>query len=421
MDLDLILEGRMYVNGGLKSMAVGIDGGKIATIGKLVSGDCERIDFGEKVILPGFIDPHVHFRDPGMTQKEDFSTGTMSALFGGVTCALDMPNTSPPVTDVRTLMDKRDAVRSKANIDYGLFAALTPECNTNLLAPLVVGFKLFMGSTTGNILMNDDPDIARAMADVARTGKRVSVHAEDDSMIIRGDERDNWDHLRDRPVTAEHNAVRRLGRFKGMKVNICHVTDADTLAAAASYGFTTEVTAHHLFFNAADSHGAEFKVNPPLRDIATRDRLFKAFMADKATMFGSDHAPHTMTEKSGDYASAPGGIPGVETTMPIFAELVKRGSFPLERLVRMGAEAPATAFSLNKGKIVVGYDADFAIFDMHDEKEIKVDDLHSRAGHTPYEGWTAIFPSDVMLRGQFQIRNGEYCGERMGRDVCDKS
>jgi dihydroorotase len=418
MKMDLVIEGRFFINGELKDPAIGIEDGKIVTIGNIVRGGDERIEMKNKIILPGFMDPHVHFREPGMTQKEDFRSGTTSALFGGVTCILDMPNTKPPSTDPRSLKDKKMTIRSKAYVDYGLFAALTPDCNTNLLAPMVPGFKLFMGSTTGNILMNDDDDIYRVMCDVARTGKVTSVHAEDDSMIIRGREENNWDHLKDRPLEAEHNAIRRLGRFKGMKINICHVTDAQSLELAASYGFTTEVTTHHLFFCAEDYTDAFTKVNPPLRNRAVRDGLYKAFMEGKATMFGTDHAPHTIIEKSQDYDSAPGGIPGVETNVPIFMAMVKQNMFPLGQLVKMGAEMPAATFSVPKGKIAVGYDADLVAFDMRDMTKINPDRLHSKASYSPYEGRDAVFPDTVIIRGEVQVTDGEFCGSNIGRDIC---
>ncbi len=274
--MDLVIEGKFYIDGEVKETAVGIEDGRIVTIGKLVRGGDERIDLGGKLILPGFVDPHVHFREPGLTQKEDFASGTMSALYGGVTGILDMPNTRPPTTDVRTLMEKKAGIRGKAYVDYGLFAALTPDADIEKLAPSVAGFKLFMGSTTGNILMNDDEEISYLMGDIARSGKVLSVHAEDDDLIGRETEHDNWDHLRNRPVEAEYNALRRLARYKGMRINICHVTDARTADMAAACGFTTEVTMHHMMFSAEDVTGTEYKVNPPIRDMRTRDGLCRA-------------------------------------------------------------------------------------------------------------------------------------------------
>lgn len=417
--MDLVIEGKFFIDGEIKETSVGIEDGKIVTIGRLVRGGDERIRLDHRLILPGFVDPHVHFREPGLTQKEDFASGTMSALFGGVTGIIDMPNTKPPSSDYRTLMEKKALVRGKAYVDYGLFAALTPDAEIEKMAPAAAGFKLFMGSTTGNILMNDDDEISYLMGDIARSGKVLSVHAEDDSMILRDTEQDNWDHLKNRPLEAEHNAVRRLSRYKGMRINICHVTDAGTAEMARSCGFTTEVTMHHMLFAAEDVNGTEYKVNPPIRDRRTRDGLAKAVLEGKVHMFGSDHAPHTQADKMQDYQSAPGGMVGVETTVPMLVDWMAKGRFPLDLLVRMGSENPARLFGFNKGRIAVGYDADFVAFDIHSPVRISADDLHSKAGHTAYEGMEAVFPDTVILRGSIQIQDGQYCGERSGVDYVE--
>ncbi len=365
------------------------------------------------------MDPHVHFRDPGMTGKEDFATGTTSALHAGITCILDMPNTKPPVTGIRALESKKRAIGSKAYVDYGLFAAVTKDLDVSAVADRVAGFKLFMGSTTGKILMNDDALIGRAMAAIAPTGKRVSVHAEDDNLIRRGDERNDRDHMRNRPQEAEHSAIRRLGRYKGMPLSICHVTNAESLALASSFGFATEVAPHHLLLDSSGAEGALLKVNPPLRDSGTRERLFAAFIGGKATMLGTDHAPHTLTDKSSDYDRAPSGVPGVETAVPMFMAMVKKGEMNLGELVRMGAVNPAKAFSVKKGRIAKGYDADFAVFDPKKMASINANVLHSKAGYTPYEGKDAIMADTVIIRGNVQIRDGEFCGSRCGADLFD--
>lgn len=415
---DTVIQGKAFINGELRYAEIGITGGKITEVGSMTRGGDRRLDFTSGVILPGFIDPHVHFRDPGMTQKEDFSTGTASAACGGVTCVLDMPNTKPPVSDLDTLLSKKATVRRKAYTDYGLFAAVTPGLNAAKLAPQVPGFKLFMGSTTGNILLNDDGGIASAMESIRGTGKPVSVHAEDDGMIGREPEKCGRDHLRNRPAEAELNAIRRLAPYKGRKVNICHATTAAALAAASELGFTTEVTLHHLFFDADRNSGGEFKVNPPIRDSASRDALWKVFTEGRATMFGSDHAPHTVSEKTQDYDSAPGGIPGVETTMPIVMNLVRKNMISMKQAVSMGAENPAAVFGMHKGRIEVGRDADLTVFDLRKVSKIDVRKLRSKAGHSPYGDWEAIFPDTVLIRGQIQVQDGEFCGDHIGEDIC---
>jgi len=417
---DTVLCGRMFVDGELAYREVGITDGKITSVGKMVTGGDRRIDLGTSVtVLPGFMDPHVHFRDPGMTQKEDFGTGSTAAVCGGVTCVLDMPNTRPPVTDVASLLEKKSAVSGKAYCDYGLFAAVTRGCPAAMLAPHVPGFKLFMGSTTGNILMNDDEEIASVMGEIASTGKPVSVHAEDDALIEHGNcEECCQDHLRDRPVEAEYSAIRRLSKYKGVKINICHCTNPLQVDMASALGFTTEVTVHHMMFYALRNTDAFYKVNPPIRDKATRDALYRSFLDGKVTMLGTDHAPHTYDEKCQEFDSAPSGIPGVETSVPILMSMVSKGTVPISLVAGMAAENPGKVFSAPKGRIAPGYDADFALFDLRNITKIDQKKLHSKCGFSPYDGMDAVFPDTVIVRGQVQVSQGEFCGEPLGKDIC---
>lgn len=420
MDLDSVICGRMYVDGQLGYTEVGISDGKIAAVGKNVPGGDRRIDLGTSItVLPGFMDPHVHMRDPGMTQKEDFPTGTSAAVCAGVTCVLDMPNTKPPVTDADTLLSKKRILSGRAFCDYGLFAALTPGCQVGLLAPHVAAFKMFMGSTTGNILLNDDEEIAPLMDELSRTDRVLSVHAEDDNFIDHDTpEKCCQDHLRNRPAEAEYSALRRLASYKDkVKINICHCTNAEQVGMASDLGFTTEVTMHHLMFDASANTTAFYKTNPPIRDRATRDALYRAFLDGRITMFGTDHAPHTYEEKTQEFDAAPGGIPGVETCMPMAMEMARAGEIPLSLAVRMGAEAPCARFSVEKGRIAVGYDADLSFFDMRKVAEIDLKKLHTKAGFNPYLGRRAIFPDTVIIRGQVQVKEGELCGEPLGQDI----
>ncbi len=420
MDIETVLMGRALIDEELRYAEIGIADGKIVTVGSYVSGGERRIELGTSMtILPGFMDPHVHLRDPGMTQKEDFSTGTAAAVCAGVTTVLDMPNTKPPVYNVDTLLEKKASVKGRSYCDYGLFAAITPETNSVLMAKFVPGFKLFMGSTTGNILLNDDELLVPAVKEALSTGKRVSVHAEDDSMILKEPEMCTRDHLRNRPAAAEHNAIRRLAsNFKGQKINICHITTSEGLDIARAAGFTTEVTMHHMMFEVDRSSNAYYKTNPPIRDINTRDALFKRFVAGDITMIGTDHAPHTVADKSQEFDAAPGGMPGVETTMPLVMNMVRNGTIPLNQAVRMGAQAPGEAFGLKKGRIAEGYDADFAIFDLRRSSVIDPRKLHSKCGHTQYGGMEAVFPDTVIIRGEVQVEGTEFCGTKIGVDIC---
>ena len=417
MSYDLVVCGKAFAGGEIRYLEIGIADGKISAVGSSVRGGEKRIDVPGGVILPGFVDPHVHFRDPGMTGKEDFLSGTSAAVHGGVTCVLDMPNTVPPVIEPAALTDKKNRVRGRAYTDYGLFAAVAPGCDASAMAPFVPGFKLYMGSTTGKILLNDDAEIRSLFSDIFKTGKRISVHAEDDSMILRGPEKDCRDHLRNRPVEAETNALKRLSVFKGMKMNICHNTNAESVELANALGFTTEVALHHLFFEPNRFSSSIYKVNPPIRSAAVRDKLYEAFIGGKISMFGSDHAPHTVSEKSGDFDAAPSGIPGVETTAPIVMNMVRKGTIPLSQAVSMGSETPAASFGMKKGKIAKGFDADLSVFDLRNYSPIDERKLHSKAGYSPYNGWEAVFPETVMVRGEIQIKDGEFCGDKIGKDV----
>ncbi len=413
--MELVLEGRYYRRGELVQGCIGIKDGRIDTLGKNLRGE-EHIDLGSGVILPGSIDPHVHFRDPGMTEKEDFLSGSEAALHAGVTTVLDMPNTKPAVLKLDDLMEKKAALRGRSFVDYGLFAALSPRSKVSALAPEVAGFKLFMGSTTGNILMDDDRDIARKLPEALETGKVVSVHAEDESLIGREPERDCMDHLRNRPLECELSAIRRLSPYRGKAINICHASSAESLALAHSLGFSSEVTAHHLFLHAGSGLGPHGKVNPPLRIRRTQEGLQDAFMAGEAWMIGSDHAPHTQSEKEREFQEAPAGIPGVGSTIPVLMAMVKRGNLALGELVRMACENPARRFGLRKGLIEPGYDADLVSFDGRRMVEIEGRQLRGRSGWTPYEGWEAIFAETVLLGGELQLRRGNLCGEPIGED-----
>lgn len=415
---DLVISGKAFINGELEGTEIGVKNGKIAYIGPLAGESKDRIDAGyDRLILPGGIDPHVHFRDPGLTHKEDFESGSKSAIHGGITCVLDMPNTEPPTVDRSSLIAKKAHLIGRSYCDFGLMAAITETGNPSEMADLAAGFKLYMGSTTGSILVNDDEIIENKIREVIKTGKVLSVHAEDDRMIRNLPERNCVDHQTNRPVSAELSAIRRLGKFKGEKINICHTSTSDGLDLAVSFGFTAEITMHHVLLTSGKSSDPKMKVNPPLRERSVKDALFRNFKRGKATMFGSDHAPHTVDEKNQDFNDAPCGIPGVETTFPILMNMVRTGSFPLARAVDMCSAAPAKLFGMNKGSIEVGKDADFAIFDLQKKSVIESDRLHSKAGQTPFEGFDAVFPETVILRGKVQMRDGEFCGELIGVDI----
>ena len=413
---ELVIEGRAYVKGSIANWCIGIDDGRITGIGKNLRGD-DRINFKDSIIFPGSIDPHVHFRDPGLTEKEDFSTGSLAAAFAGVTCVLDMPNTIPPSISKTSLLEKKEEISKKSWIDYGLFAGCVPKSDIKSMAPYAAGFKLFMGSSTGKLLVTEDADIQKILAAAGECGKVLSVHAEDEKLIAKDPEKNLSDHAKNRPPEAEVTAINRLKGTES-RVNICHVSSAPGLEALQETNFTSEVTAHHLFFDKDSAgKGAYAKVNPPLRTREDCFALMKAFMDGRISMLGSDHAPHTIENKEQEFSYAPSGMPGVETSVPVLLAMVKRGQFPLERFVNAVSEKPAEIFGLNKGSIEPGKDADFMIVDPGRIDAIKVKNLHSKCGWSLFEGFDALFPQAVMLGGDLLIEEGSIVGDRAGKDV----
>ena len=415
--MDLIIEGRAFYKGKLQPVCIGIDEGKIVAVKKVLAGE-NRLDFKDRLVLPGAIDVHVHLRDPGNTQKEDFGTGTLAAAYGGVTTVFDMPNTNPPTVMAEDIVNKRELASGKAWVDFGLFGGVDARHDPTKMDPHAIGYKIFMGSSTGSLLMTKDTDIVNALAKIAPTGKVVSVHAEDDSYIVRSPEKDLRDHNRNRPPYAEVSAIARLAKLHGpARINVCHVTSRDALTALEGTGFTKEATVHHMLLDDAMPLGGRGKVNPPLRTKDDRLSLLDAFVKGKIDMLASDHAPHGQDEKSGDFDAAPSGVPGVETSVPIMLAMVKRGLVPLERLVSAACQRPGEIFNLSKGIIEVGRDADLMVIDPRNVTEIKSKHLHSKCGWTPYEGFEAIFPTAVFLRGMELVESSSLVGERKGRDV----
>ena len=413
---ELVIEGRAYVKGSIANWCIGIDNGKISEIGKNLKGD-DRINFKDSIIFPGSIDPHVHFRDPGLTDKEDFSTGSLAAAFAGVTCVLDMPNTVPPAVSKNSLLEKKEQISKKSWVDYGLFAGCVPGSDLKSMAPYAVGFKLFMGSSTGKLLVTEESDIQKILADAKECNKVLSVHAEDENLIKKDPEKNISDHAKNRPPEAEATAINRL-KESDCKVNICHVSSSAGLDALQATNFTSEVTAHHLFFEKDSIGNSTYaKVNPPLRTRNDRFALMKALMDGRISMIGSDHAPHTIEDKEQEFSYAPSGMPGVETSVPVFLAMVKKGQFPLERFVNAVSEKPAEIFNLNKGSIELGKDADFMIVNPGRVEAIKVKNLHSKCGWSLFEGFDALFPQAVMLGGDLLIEEGSIVGDRAGKDV----
>jgi dihydroorotase len=419
----IVVEGRVFRQDRLEQCCVGIEDGKIIALKKILKGD-RHFDFRDKMILPGCIDAHVHFREPGKTYKEDFYSGTMAAAFGGVTCALDMPNNTPPINSKERFEEKLDMVKGKANIDFGLYAALNIQDEVAGLAKCATGFKVYMAQTTDSDGINTGYDEMGPLVSSASANKVVSIHCEDERLMNPIEEKNLEDHLRARPSSFEAEAIKQvlgLAKRTSGNIHIAHVTSAEGAGliegAKRDTPITSEVTLSHMLLNVNSDLKAFGKVNPPLRKKSDNEVLRRAFASGAIDIMASDHAPHTIEDKSGEFMEAPSGIPGVETSIPIMLRLLKKDFISLPRFVEATGTKPASLFGLNKGLIKTGYDADLIVVDMKDVGKIKADKLHSKSGWTPFEGHEAIFPEAVFLRGQLVVEDGNMAEERCGRFV----
>ncbi|UCE39140.1 MAG: dihydroorotase [Thermoplasmata archaeon] len=410
--MELVIEGNALIDKEIVKCCIGVEEGKIKAIKKILKGE-KHHDFGDKLILPGAIDAHVHFRDPGLTHKEDFGTGTTSCAFGGVTCALDMPNTLPPVTNILALEEKARNADMKAFVDFGLFAGVSLNCDIEALAKSAVGYKIYLATTTGDMLIDDYKALEGIFKDINETEKPVSVHCEDEALMDRTLNPDSLrKYLKSRPNICEESGIKKVLNNRGnAKAHICHVSTSEGARLIENESITSEVTPHHLFLNSNSDIGALGKVNPPLRESKDQEALWNALSQGTIDIMASDHAPHTLDEKEQFETAAP-GIPGVETMVPLMLYMVKQNKFQLERLVDAACKRPGEIFHLKKGRLAPGYDADIIMVDMRSEAEIKGKNLHSKCGWTPFEGFSAIFPRFTFVRGEVVIEDWELTGER---------
>jgi dihydroorotase len=414
--MDLVVEGKVYYKGAFENCCIGIKNGKIVEIKKTLSGE-KHINFGNKLILPAGLDIHVHFRDPGMTHKEDFSSGSMSAAFGGISCVFDMPNTIPHTTTLQTVSDKIKTAEQKSFVDFGVFSGVTSE-NLNLierLGKISSGFKIYLGNTTLSLLFNKTK-LRESLDLIGITGKPVLFHAEDEECLIKhkNNEAGISDHMRFRPTSCEELSIKEIiNSSKDLitPIHICHVSSCEGLELLKKRpsNITCGVTPHHSLFSVEKNMSSEtlFKVNPPIRTSFDRESLFNALKNGLVDVLESDHAPHTQDEKDVDFDSAPSGLPGVETIYPIFLYLAKKQIITFQRLISLMCAKPANLVGVQKGSIDFGYDADIIVIDLNNESRIKSENLHSKCGWTAFEDWPAIFPEALFIRGEELIQENE--------------
>ena len=414
--MDLTIEGKAYVYGVFNDCCIGIKDGKISEIKKILKGD-EHTDFGNKLIIPAGIDIHVHFRDPGLTRKEDFSTGSMAAAFGGVSCFFDMPNTIPQTTNVQTLTDKITSAGKKSHVDFGVYAGVTNSNLNNIesLSKKCNGFKIYLGSST-NSLKFSKVNLRNTLQEISKTDAPVLFHAEDETLLTKnkGIEGNLVDHIRFRPSACEETSIKDIiqeSHKRNVKAHICHLSSIEGLEALKKRpnNISCGVTPHHSLLSVDKNMGSQtfYKVNPPIRSSFDKEALFNAAKNGIIDVIESDHAPHTKEEKDTDFAEAPSGLPSVETMYPLFLHLAKNEVVSFQRIISLLCQRPAELLNIPKGKIEVGRDADLIVVDLKDETRIKSDNLHSKCGWTPFEDWSAIFPTHVFVRGEKVIEDNE--------------
>jgi len=421
----LVHDGRVVSPEGVHSGAVLVLGGRVAAVGADVGapGEVPRLDARGMLVFPGLIDPQVHFREPGLEHKEDLASGSLAAIAGGVTSFMEMPNTRPATTTPERLADKLARAAGRAHSDHAFFLGATAENAEHLgewerLAGCA-GVKVFMGSSTGDLLVRDDATLER----VLRCGeRRVAVHSEDEyrlqeryaalepgANVVR--------HPQVRDVETALRSTRRLFDLverTRRKVHLLHVSTAEEIALLRERDLgelvTCEVTPNHLILAAPECYerfGAWAQMNPPVRDVRHRDALREALADGAIDCIGSDHAPHTLAEKSEPYPRSPSGIPGVQTILPLLLTAVRDGWLALEDVARICCSAPARVYGIaGKGALAPGMDGDLVLVDPDVREPLRLEWLHSRAGYSPYVGLqTAGWPVVTVLRGRIAYRD----------------
>ncbi|MFC0283815.1 dihydroorotase [Camelimonas abortus] len=431
---DLVLAGGSVVNQdgeGVRDVAV--RDGVIVRIGDVDHARAGRvIDCRGLTILPGVIDTQVHFREPGLDHKEDLETGSRAAVMGGVTAVFEMPNTNPLTTSAGTLADKVRRARGRMHCDFAFWVGGThgnvadiPELER---LPGAAGIKVFMGSSTGDLLVEDDEGVARILR---QTRRRAAFHSEDEMMLrARKDlrvEGDPSSHPVWRSAEVALNCTKRLVRIAreaGAAIHVLHVSTAGEMRFLADHKdlVSCEVTPHHLTLAAPEAYeklGTLAQMNPPVRDAAHRAGLWEGVTQGVADVLGSDHAPHALEEKMKPYPASPSGMTGVQTLVPVMLDHVNAGRLSLARFVDMTSAGPARLFGIaGKGRIAVGYDADFTVVDMKRVETIRNSWIASRCGWTPYDGVSVTgWPVGTVVRGHVVMWEGELAAPSRGEAV----
>jgi dihydroorotase len=441
MSYDLIIRnGSVVLPWGIAEADIAVRDGHIAAIGKNLGSAPEFFNAANLHILPGIIDPHVHFRDGGaggIEGVEDMLSGTKGAILGGVTSVFDMPNTNPAATDAETLNTKRAYITGHAHCDIGIYVGATKE-NADTLGELeaidsVCAIKVFAGSSTGNLLVEDDASIERVM----RSGRRrIAFHSEDEyrlqarkPLFKSGDSYSN--HAVWRDVECAFLGTRRimaLARKTSRPAHILHVSTAEELDYLKDFRdlASVEILLNHLVQTAPDVYerlGPYAVMNPPLRDARHTAAAWAAIADGTVDTIGSDHAPHSRTAKEKPWPDCAAGLTGVQTLLPMMLDQVNHGKLSLLRLADLMSAGPARIYgAVNKGRIAAGYDADFSIVDLQRVHKIENAQMATKCGWTPFDGLTVTgHPTATIIRGTTVMRDGEITQSPIGRPITFRS
>ncbi|WOI54731.1 dihydroorotase [Parvularcula sp. LCG005] len=431
---DLLLKGGTIVNhDGIHEADIGIRDGQITAIGSFdpsLAG--EMIDCTGLHVLPGVVDSQVHFREPGATHKEDLAAGSLGAVLGGVTAVFEMPNTKPLTTTADAINDKLDRAKGRMWCDHAFYVGATHDNATELpeleRLPGVCGVKIFMGASTGDLLVPDDEGVRHVLSHGQR---RVSIHSEDETILRENAklarEGDWTSHPEVRSAAAALRCTERLlgiARECGRRIHVLHVSTADEvpLLAANKDIATCEVTPQHLTLEGPEVYErmkGRAQMNPPVRDHRHRMGLWAGLIGGVFDVIGSDHAPHTLEEKAKPYPASPSGMPGVQTLVPVMLTHVNDGRLSLQRFVDLTSHGPNRIWGMaGKGRLAVGYDADITLVDMKARHVMNDAEMANVSGWTPYDGMEAKgWPVGTIIRGNPVMWEGETVGTPIGQPI----